>query len=147
MKDNIQALVDLLNGRLERFDRTRNIQWKLNASLWAGMVVAIGFLRSNHIYFSPVVLTMAAVVICIIHGRTINRIQSSLAFDKRLVKKYHQVINRELKDKRLKKIWRKTNDNSDDWNTIQNAVTVLLSLVGVLMLSKWVEFCQMVIGM
>lgn len=100
MNDKTQALVDLLNARMERFDRTRNIQWKLNASLWAGMVFVIGFFRSEQIYFSPFALIAVATFVCIIHGRTVNKIQSSLQYDKTLVVAYHRVINRTLKDKK-----------------------------------------------
>ena len=96
MKDqNIGYLISLLNGRMERFDRSRNIQWKLNGSLWAGLVVVIGFIQLNADKISlpcwSVVLT--GVIISIIHTVTIINMQRSLDWDKGLIRSYNDTIN------------------------------------------------------
>ena len=80
---------------MERFDRSRNIQWKLNGSLWAGLVVVIGFIQLNADKISlpcwSVVLT--GVIISIIHTVTIINMQRSLDWDKGLIRSYNDTIN------------------------------------------------------
>lgn len=39
----------------------------------------------------------------------------------------------------------KINDSSNDWKLIQNAITILLSIIATLMLGNWEGFCNVLL--
>ncbi|MGE0587349.1 MAG: hypothetical protein AB7O48_02160 [Cyclobacteriaceae bacterium] len=135
MKGRIPHLVSLLNERLQRFDRSRNIQWKLNASIWGGIVVTIGFLLTQKFRIPCVALLIVSVAIAIIHWGVIKNIQSALDWDKKLIQHYHDLINEKIdKDGRLQKFMDHNNTKSSDWKVIQISVTIGLLTLSMLFL-------------
>lgn len=46
-KDKAEALSKILDGQLEKFRQTRNIEFKVNVALWTAIVVSGGFLYEH----------------------------------------------------------------------------------------------------
>lgn len=126
--EEIEQLVLLHNARMERFDRTRTIQWGINASLWGAIVLAAGFLRTNEIYVYGGFLIIFSILVFIIHWAAIHNIQRSLDWDRKLIIKYHKVIgkNNAAVSQKIKKFYKKDNKRGVSWLVIQLGATSLI---------------------
>ena len=97
--ERCQSLILLLNGRFERFDRTRTIQWNFNGIFWTGIIVATGFLypHKDELQFSWCSLLLFGLLLTGIHSLVIYMIQSSLDYDKAKIIEYTRKAEQELK--------------------------------------------------
>jgi len=96
--ERCQSLIELQNGRLERFDRTRTIQWNFNAIFWTGIIVTVSFLipKKTELEFTWYGLIGFDLVLLVIHFFVLKMIQSSLDYDKGKVAEYTLITEREL---------------------------------------------------
>jgi len=137
----VDHLVALLNGRMERFDRSRNIQWKINGTLWAGLIVVIGFIQANPQVYVPCWAVVATTLIITgMHAISVRNIQHSLDWDKKLIEVYHAEINKQLNDAGsiIEEYLENGGNKSFSWRYLQSGITALICLAGVLLTC---DFC------
>ena len=46
-KDKLQGYIEIYRIQLERFDKRRDIEWKVNMAIWTSIVVVTGFLAGK----------------------------------------------------------------------------------------------------
>lgn len=127
-KEKIEALVSLFNARLERFDRTRNIQWKINGLLWAAMVVITSFLYPLSEQLNPIACLVVSLVLISLHGFTLHKIQSSLNWDRDITIYYHVMINEDLNlPIKFRNFFTKDRHRGLAWFVIQIMTTALIA--------------------
>lgn len=135
-KIKIEALVALYNSRQERFDRSRNIQWKINGLLWAAIVVITGYLYTNMKQpFDPVAGLAVSISIIVLHTFTIYKIQMSLDWDRRIMIKYHTYLNDQLDlPQDFKKFFLDDTHRRYGWYIIQLSTTALIVTLSTILL-------------
>ena len=127
----IGHLISLLNARLERFDRSRNIQWKINGLLWSAIVVSTGFLITHEefkVNFSYA--SIFSIAITLLHWATIKLMQNGLNYDRKYIIKIHKLINEEFNKGHRKELNELVIDTgfgkANAWLWLQIIPTVLL---------------------
>lgn len=123
--ERCQSLIALQNSRLERFDRTRSIQWNFNGILWTGIVVTTAFLAPirNDLPFTWWGLTLYGPLLVGIHFTVIKAIQSSLDFDKKKFANYNSQADKMLN---VENAETDQNDRSKGWLIKQLLISIVL---------------------
>lgn len=90
--DKLQAYVELFKAHVDKFNKTRDIQWKLNIALWTLMGAAGGFLYGK---YTPSFLEGLIILAIFATGFFFfwaQPIQASLEQDKLLFSKYRNKL-------------------------------------------------------
>jgi hypothetical protein len=130
-KEKNSLLIELCKIQMDHFEKTRNIEFKVNIALWTLIALAgkfgYGKIKLDHNSFFILLYTFFSVVIVVLHWCWMKNIQNSENSDIALRNKYrseiHKTIELELK------LESNQNDSESSWVIIETGVTAVL-LVG-----------------
>jgi len=119
-----QAYVELFKAHLDKFNKTRDIQWKLNIALWTLIGAAGGFLYEK---YTPSLLEGIVILIVFSVGHFFfwaQPIQTSLEQDKQLFSKYRNELEKMAGEKDPTPVAYAS--SKFKWPLITSALTILL---------------------
>lgn len=124
-----EQLIEIYKTEHERFKDTRNIQWKVNISLWAVLLFAIEFSTDHKIPMPQIILGIILFSIAVLHFLFSWLCQDALQFCKErwncITNEIHSLKQADRKlfghlKKQKRFIW---------WVALQSAVTISLLIV------------------
>jgi len=78
-------LVDLYKTQMLGYNKTRDIKWKFNVSIWILFIIATYFKHVNHEIFSKPLVVVLIIIALLAHYIFLYVIQRSLAGSKRIM--------------------------------------------------------------
>jgi hypothetical protein len=96
--DALPAYIELYKANLERFDRTRSIQWTFNGLFWSGVFLGCAFIGERQLDESDrYVLAILLITVGLLYTGIIILFQYSLSIDSKVFVLYRNEINASLK--------------------------------------------------
>jgi hypothetical protein len=133
-----QYLVEIYKVEAEKYNKTRDIHWKINIAIWTVLVLAIYTVSQNKVLIKSVYFeVMAALFYLIIHFLFVREIHGSL---KRSLTRMHNIASELLDEKKEPKItWQGFSEkipmDTGIWEYLQLVMTVFL--IGIYFLIKY----------
>jgi hypothetical protein len=122
-EENKNAQIEIYKSEMERFNATREIQWKFNIAIWTLLALAIEFFAANDKVCISCCLLIILLIICgVLHFIFIRLVQGSLRSSKN---KWNEMR------KKLGETGENTNWSQKDslWVLFQIGITIILLIV------------------
>jgi len=131
--EKIQVYTELFKAYLNKFNKTRDIQWKLNIALWTLIGATGGFLYGK--YIPSIFECIVILIVFTISYFTLwsYPIQESLEQDKYLFLKYRDKLKMAIGEEISEKILKRSKFR---WLFITSGLTVVLFALVLLILSS-----------
>ncbi|MEP7375888.1 MAG: hypothetical protein ABI675_21005 [Chitinophagaceae bacterium] len=127
---------EVSNRNILRFEKTRDLQWKVNITAWSLIVLGITYFGDKDVTINSCLIFWIAVSFLTIHSFYIVFIQRSLAATQRVERYIYEALNNDnteslIVDVDIKKIVKNVSFHSKDWwwIVLQILTTALLLTV------------------
>lgn len=123
-----ELYIEVYKVEASKYDSTRNIQWKMNISIWTVIIVGIYAKSQNQLNYPEYINIIASLVYLVIHSMFVFFIQKSLS---RSLTRMERMAKHMLKDKTL--TWAEIDEGlkrkNRRWEYLQIFVTAFLLLI------------------
>jgi hypothetical protein len=95
MDDKVEAYVRLYERQMTHYEKTQDVEWKINIGIWTLLGAAIFWAAQNKAASKPIpvehcLIVAVAITLVIVHALWLRRVHASEEFDKRLWSRYRR---------------------------------------------------------